>query len=135
MFKKIKYILIETDKGGLLLVALVLLLMISSSFVLGRLSKSFQSPGISLSQQNFSPESVFEPILGTSLGPIEGKDLELKLVSLSNSNKSYFASKKGKKYYPVGCSAGKSIKIENRVYFSTEAEAKKAGYEMSSSCK
>ncbi|MCF7863156.1 MAG: hypothetical protein K9L98_04090 [Candidatus Pacebacteria bacterium] len=78
---------------------------------------------------------MFEPILGTSLGPIEGKDLELKLVSLSNSNKSYFASKKGKKYYPVGCSAGKSIKIENRVYFSTEAEAKKAGYEMSSSCK
>ena len=46
----------------------------------------------------------------------------------------YFASKNGHKYYSAGCSAGKSIKQENRIYFSSAPEAEKAGYTSSSSC-
>ena len=45
----------------------------------------------------------------------------------------YFASSKGKKYYPVGCSAGASIK--NKIYFKTSGEAEVKGYSLSKSCK
>ncbi len=44
------------------------------------------------------------------------------------------ASKKGKKYYFVWCSAYKHIKPENRIFFKDEQSAKKAGYTASSSC-
>ena len=46
----------------------------------------------------------------------------------------YFASKKGKKNYSAGCSAGKTIKEANRIYFDTASEAQNAGYTLSSSC-
>ncbi len=47
----------------------------------------------------------------------------------------FVASKQGKKYFPVDCGSSKTIKEQNRVYFSTEAEAITAGYEKSKSCK
>lgn len=40
----------------------------------------------------------------------------------------FVASKTGKKYYAIDSAAGQKIKEENRVYFKTEAEAKKAGF-------
>jgi small subunit ribosomal protein S1 len=40
----------------------------------------------------------------------------------------FVASKSGKKYYEIDSAAAKKIAEENRVYFKTEAEAKKAGY-------
>ena len=47
----------------------------------------------------------------------------------------FVASKNGKKYFTVGCSAAKTIKEENKVYFGSQDEAKKAGYEASTMCK
>ena len=41
----------------------------------------------------------------------------------------FVASKTGKKYYLIDSAAGQKIKEENRVYFKTEKEAEKAGYE------
>jgi len=40
----------------------------------------------------------------------------------------WVASKTGKKYYELDSATGQKIKEENRVYFKTEAEAKKAGF-------
>lgn len=40
----------------------------------------------------------------------------------------FVASKRGKKYYPVFSSAGENISPQNRIYFSSEAEAEKSGY-------
>ena len=40
----------------------------------------------------------------------------------------FVASKAGKKYYPVNSAAGSRLKPENRVYFATEEEARRAGY-------
>ncbi|MFZ2072803.1 MAG: hypothetical protein WA101_01975 [Minisyncoccia bacterium] len=64
---------------------------------------------------------------------------ELKIQDLSQKSqevgsKKYFASNRGQKYYSIGCSAGKTIKQENRIYFSTPSEAEQAGYTISSSC-
>ena len=40
----------------------------------------------------------------------------------------FVASKRGKKYYPVGSSAGEGLSPANRIYFQSEAEAEAAGY-------
>lgn len=56
--------------------------------------------------------------------------------SFSNSkNTGYFASKNGKLYYSVGCSAGNRIAEKNIINFSTALEAEEAGYKISPSCK
>jgi hypothetical protein len=47
----------------------------------------------------------------------------------------YVASKKGKKYYPVGCARTKSLSEANRIYFKDTTEAEAKGYTMSTSCK
>ena len=48
--------------------------------------------------------------------------------------KKFFASKNGKVYYPLSCSAGKRIAEENRVYFQDEIEAQSSGYKKSKLC-
>ncbi len=40
----------------------------------------------------------------------------------------FVASKNGKKYYPIDCSASDNIKKENKIFFSSEEEAKSKGY-------
>ena len=77
-------------------------------------------------------------------------DMNNELVPTSNNNlnslntntvgditkeKRYVASKNGKLYYSVGCSGAKRISENNMIWFSTSEEAKKSGYEFSSSCK
>lgn len=50
------------------------------------------------------------------------------------SGGAYVASKRGKKYYPVGCSAAKSLSAANKIYFATADEAEGKGYSLSTSC-
>jgi len=57
-------------------------------------------------------------------------------IAVNNQSKgSFFASKKGTKFYGITCSAGKTIKDENKIYFSSATEAINAGYELSAACK
>ncbi len=49
--------------------------------------------------------------------------------------KVYVASKSGTKYYLPSCGSVKRIKEENKVWFSTKAEAEAAGYEPSTACR
>lgn len=53
----------------------------------------------------------------------------------STIKNSFVASKTGTKYYPIDCGSVSRIKEENRVYFTTEDEAKDKGYERTTSCK
>ena len=131
--QKIK-LFIESEKGKDILVVIIVILIGISSFYLGRLSKEDNTNGVKI--ENIGQEA-------NSLDPYGSiKTLESSISlnpSISdkinnNGQGSYFASKRGKKYYPNGCSAGKSIKQENRIYFQTTAEAEKAGYTISSSC-
>jgi len=48
---------------------------------------------------------------------------------------SYVASKSGSKYYLPSCGTASRIKEENKVWFSTKAEAEAAGYEPAANCK
>lgn len=45
----------------------------------------------------------------------------------------FMASRTGQKYYPIDCKT--NIKDENKIYFSSEIEAQKAGFERSATCR
>lgn len=125
--EKIKYFL-ESDKGKDLLTIIILVLVGLGSFGLGRLSKS-EKPGLKI---DFKGSQLEESTPISSNNAIQAND------SIKSSNKTsgnYFASIRGSKYYTVSCSAGKSIKAENRIYFASAIDAQQAGYELSSSCR
>ncbi len=120
---------IESERGKDIFVVLVVILVGLGSFELGRLSKSDNSSGIKIeyTDQNGNQEA-------SALKAVKSSNIIPPKIESTNFNKNFFASTRGSKYYSVGCSAGKTIKQENRVYFATGEEAEGAGYELSSSC-
>ncbi len=111
---------LKSEKGKDFLVIMVVVLVGLGSFELGRLSKNSNNAGIrieyadqgaNVSQAAFSTEAY-----------------------ANTAGKNFFASSKGSKYYPLGCSAGNNIKQENKIYFNTREDAEGAGYELSSAC-
>lgn len=76
-----------------------------------------QKQGIEVIHGQFQPKFAFlEQGNGTEVGQI-------------------VASKSGTKYYFPNCTGLKAIKVENRVFFGSEEEAKSAGYELARNCK
>jgi hypothetical protein len=124
--EKIKHIItnsLESEKGKDILTVIIIILVGLGSFELGRLSKESDSGGIKIGYPSQDTQQVANVV---SISP-----------EIQNSNfngKIFFASSKGSKYYTISCSAGKTIKQENRVYFTTGEEAQLAGYTLSSSC-
>jgi len=115
---------IESEKGKDILTIIIVILVGLGSFELGRLSKEDESSGIKIEYTNQAenqPANVISVINSTKKENVSGKN--------------FFASNSGTKYYSIGCSAGRDIKQENKVYFATKEEAEKAGYELSSSCR
>ncbi len=129
--EKIKLFL-ESEKGKDILVIMIVVLVGLASFELGRLSKQDSSNGLKIEYQGQE---------ANAMGSISSNMPKLAQNTAfqgntDNSNKgSYFASKLGKKFYSITCSAGKTIKQENRIYFSSTIEATNAGYELSSACR
>jgi hypothetical protein len=107
------------------LVILIITIVGIGSFGLGRLSTQKGEGG---SAKIFYAEEN---------GSKTGNSTSLTNVAQGNQaleSGAYMASKRGKKYYPSDCSAAKSIKEENRIYFDTPQKAEEAGYSASSSC-
>ncbi len=121
---------IESDKVKDILVVIIVILVGLGSFELGRLSKESHSQGVKIEYSD--PNQVNGVIQASNV--ISGVNTAT-LTSASNSaGKNFFASNRGSKYYTISCSAGKTIKQENRVWFTTGEEAEQAGYALSSSC-
>ncbi|MDE2399773.1 MAG: hypothetical protein KGL67_02070 [Patescibacteria group bacterium] len=127
---------IESEKGKNILVIIIVILVGISSFELGRLSKANSGSGIKIEYPNQALSVADSQTAGVikAVEPISNTSQTIQ-SSNSLSGKNFFASSRGAKYYTIGCSAGKTIKPENRVYFSTSSEAEAAGYALSSSCK
>ena len=125
--EKIKQFL-ESEKGKSILTVLIVIFVGFGSFKLGRLSKSGGDGGIKIEYLN-QPANV----ISTTENP--KKTTNNTNISSKSTDKKFFASNRGTKYYPLGCSAGDSLKLENRIYFNTREEAEGAGYELSSSCR
>ena len=114
------------------MVVLIVVLVGVGSFELGRLSNSGASSGLKIEYNGQSEVANVLSALDSAKLLIKSEPKNVTLVKTTNN---FFASKKGKKYYPVGCSAGKTIKPENKIYFNTRLDAEKAGYVLSSSCR
>ncbi|MEK7113791.1 MAG: hypothetical protein AAB873_03120 [Patescibacteria group bacterium] len=125
--EKIKHFL-ESDGGRDILTIIIIILVGLSSFGLGRLSKR-STNGLKIEYRG-KEASV--------LGSINEYE-QISPNSLNNTNlanpKNFFASSRGSKYYSLGCSGGKTIKEENKIFFTTKEEAEGAGYALSDSCK
>lgn len=130
IFNGVKLFL-ESEKGKDIFVVIIVILVGLGSFELGRLSKENNSSGIKIEYSNQIENQTASPIL------FENSVNNAIFPKMQNSNstgKNFFASNRGSKYYSLGCSAGKTIKQENRVYFATGEEAEAAGYTLSNSC-
>jgi hypothetical protein len=119
---------------GILGIILAGSLLLSTVFILGRISGA-------LSTQKESPVEIIYPPLPN---PLKSKCITKEVMSsiskapsqnTSSDHQGDFAgSKTGKTYYPISCKSLNRIKNENRVYFTTQAEAKSAGYSASKAC-
>lgn len=132
---KIKSFL-ESEQGKDILIVFIVILVGLASFMLGRLSvKENTSSGVKIESLDQTTGQYIDQTASVIEGAksITNKNISTEIQSTGTGN--YFASNRGSKYYTIGCSAGKSIKMENRVYFNTNEEAESAGYELSTSCK
>jgi hypothetical protein len=117
---------IDSDKGKDILIVTIIILVALASFLLGRMSKDGPKGELRVEYGENSQNSS-----ETSLSP---DTIEASAIS-ANFDKNFFASKRGKKYYSISCSAGKTIKEQNRIYFKTGEEAEAAGFVLSSACR
>lgn len=130
--EKIK-LFIQTKKGENLIILLIIIFVGVSSFLLGRMSVESKNSAFNIIYPDGSTYKEGN-INNTQKSQISPK------IEQSNNNTNpvingnFFASKRGHKYYPLGCSAGKTIKDENRIWFDTREEAMASGFELSSSC-
>ena len=140
---------IQSEKGKDILTVIIIILVGLGCFELGRLSveNSLSDAKISPSDssqtttdttnQTANVISVTKSTNNTFLTKIQNSNpagLTPASAGWAQTGKNFFASSKGKKYYPIDCSAGKNIKQENRIYFTTWEEAQRAGYTLSSAC-
>ena len=129
--EKIKQFL-ESEKGKDILIVIIVILVGLGSFELGRLSKENSSSGIKIEYTNPNTNQAANVVSATEY--IKTMPVQT-TQNLNSARKNFFASNRGSKYYSIGCSGGKTIKQENRVYFTTREEAEKAGYTLSSLCR
>jgi hypothetical protein len=142
--EKIKLI-IESKPGKDILSVIILILVGVGSFGLGRLSNSSEKNDLIIEKgelpilQASVVDAALSPAHSTSINapksvPI-GENKPLATKSSVAPKKAYFASNRGSKYYHIGCTGGKTLKEENKIWFSTKEEAESSGYELSSSCR
>ena len=115
---------VKTNNTELYLTAAIVLVAVIS-FGLGRLSKiREEKTPITIENVKENEEtSESKPLLTSNV------DNEIK------TDKIFVASKNGKKYYYAWCESANVIKEQNRIWFATQAEAEKAGYQPAANCK
>ena len=101
-----------------------------SSFSLGRLSANSNS----IEDKNDTVNIVESGKLSDDKNVKYNNNVLIK-QQIQSTEKRYVASKNGKIYYGIDCSGVKRIKPENEVWFSTQSDAEKSGYKLSSTCK
>jgi hypothetical protein len=80
-----------------------------------------------------APENIYDTIPAENISDDQSSP-ETTTISLPDTTKQFVGSKTGTKYYPPDCSGINRIKIENRVYFTTEQEAQDKGYTRTTTC-
>jgi len=116
-----------------LFLAMVIVLAAVISFGLGRLSKiREEKTPITIEQ---SLPTTYDVVGKNNISTSDVDIINTGASAVLNADKIYLASKNGKKYYYAWCDSAKVIKEQNRVWFATAEEARKAGYEPAANCK
>ncbi len=135
--EKIKLFL-GSDSGKDILTVIVIILVGLGSFGLGRLSTRGESEGLKIeyTRPNIELRAQVPQIPENGQNPQNDQKEAPEVTQESKPViRTFFASKKGSKYYSASCGGGKTIKPENKIYFSSKEEAEGAGYELSSTCR
>ena len=115
---------VKTNNKELYLATIIILTAVIS-FGLGRLSKiREEKTPITIENVKENEETSESKSLSTS-----------NVDSGIKADKIFVASRNGKKYYYAWCESANVIKEQNRIWFSTQAEAEKAGYQPAANCK
>ena len=114
---------IKTNNRELYL-TVVIILVATISFGLGRLSKI---------REEKTPITIEN--VATSTEIIANTTNSQRATLTVGANKIFVASRNGKKYYYAWCDSAKVIKETNRIWFSTKDEAEKSGYQPAANCK
>jgi len=133
---------VKSNNNELYLAAIIILTAVIS-FGLGRLSKiREEKTPITIENVKENAETgESKPLSTSNVDKTNGAGIMLQHNSstissaLSASLKIFVASRNGKKYYYAWCESANVIKEQNRVWFSTQAEAEKAGYQPAANCK
>jgi hypothetical protein len=110
------------------MISLVIIVACTSSFLLGQ--HSAQNAEAVRFTMNDIPESTKIEIRNAALGIGISEQPEEKMQGKTT----IFGSKNGSKYYFSWCSGASRVKLENRVYYQSEQEAKNAGRDIAASC-
>ena len=111
---------VKNNNKELYLMAIIILTAVIS-FGLGRLSK-IREEKTPITIENAETGKA-KPLLTSNV------DNEIK------TDKIFVASRNGKKYYYAWYESANVIKEQNRIWFATQAEAEKAGYQPAANCK
>lgn len=113
------------ENGKDIVLASVVIMVALIGFGLGRLSKI---------RENKTPITIEN--LPTASGNI-GYSAPVAETQFQNTQEkgTVVVSKNGTKYHYPWCSGAQSIKEENKIWFASEEEARKAGYTPASNCK
>ena len=106
-----------------LFLALVIILVASLSFGIGRLSVVGKSEPIKI---EYDPSLTSAAITSLPVSPTS---------KLQNLQTSVVGSKNGTKYHFEHCAGAKQIKEENKVVFSSPSVAEASGYTLAANCK
>lgn len=118
------------EKGGLLstdvyIVAIIILIGLSG-FGLGRLSALEEDRPSVYIEGGKSVQASVEGVVGEALSSQEDSESGAGLL---------VASKNGSKYHFPWCSGAQRMKEENKIWFDSAEEARKAGYSPAANCK
>jgi len=126
---------INSEEGRIIAFILIVILTGISSFLLGRMSNSLENKHNTCVTVENPNNNIFIQSNNTKSIKMEAGEVgSVDSVSILNQSGAYVASKRGKRFYPVDCSAATSIVSKNRVYFNTSEEAIQKGYTASPSC-
>lgn len=118
-----------------LFIALLIVLVGTASFGLGRLSKTSLSHG---DIRILTPQNASANVLGSVSVSENTKSTQPELpenVYVGESGGEVVASKSGTKYHYPWCAGAKQISEKNKITFVSIEEARKAGYTPAANCK
>ncbi len=108
---------------GPVLISLIIILVATAAFGLGRLSALGQQRG---TLKIHPPGDLTTLALPTSAPTVQRR--------VHDGPKNFVASKNGTKYYSATCASASRIKPQNQVWFASSASAALAGYSPALNC-